>query len=77
MMIARYKSGSEVLESERVKVQHRGGRHALTIKQVNMTSMMMMVLILMLLMMMMMMMMMITTDEYKNAIDDIYKKLQN
>ena len=27
--------------------------------------------------MVMMMMMMITTDEYKNAIDDIYKKLQN
>ena len=47
MMIARYKSGSEVLESERVKVQHRGGRHALTIKQVNMTSMMMMMMILM------------------------------
>ena len=35
-MITRYKSGSEVLESERVKVQHRGGRHALTVKQVNM-----------------------------------------
>jgi len=29
-----YKSGSEVLESERVKVQHRGGRHALTVKQI-------------------------------------------
>ena len=36
IMTNRYKSGSEVLESERVKVHHRGGRHALTIKQVNM-----------------------------------------
>ena len=36
VIITRYKSGSEVLESERVKVQHRGGRHALTVKQVNM-----------------------------------------
>ena len=36
IIITRYKSGSEVLESERVKVQHRGGRHALTVKQVNM-----------------------------------------
>ena len=39
IIITRYKSGSEVLESERVKVQHRGGRHALTVKQVNMVMM--------------------------------------
>ena len=36
IMTNRYASGFEVLESERVKVHHRGGRHALTIKQVNM-----------------------------------------
>ena len=35
MMTNRYKGGSEVLESERVKVHHRGGRHALSIKKVN------------------------------------------
>ena len=35
MMTTRYKGGSEVLESERVKVHHRGGRHALSIKKVN------------------------------------------
>lgn len=29
-----YKGGSEVLESERVKVHHRGGRHALSIKKI-------------------------------------------
>ena len=34
-MTTRYKGGSEVLESERVKVHHRGGRHALSIKKVN------------------------------------------
>ena len=33
-MTTRYKGGSEVLESERVKVHHRGGRHALSIKKV-------------------------------------------
>ena len=67
-MIARYKSGSEVLESERVKVQHRGGRHALTIKQVNLISMMMMMMLTMMTvprmmtLRLMMMMWTITTD---------------